>query len=217
MSKVLKKLRDKSGASIFISLLFFLFCLTIGGIILTASTANAGRLRNSRQAQQDYLTVSSAALLLRSICEGASFTGSATVVDGSAPSYSTLSSGSTPLLRLIQDTAYAIFTGNSVGTEQITIEVPNLETVSGTFSMSNDYKISISLWLPDEETGERYPVELTIPAVVQELPPEIINNTVTTDSGTVDDDGNPIMNTTVITTVINTLSVSWDDGVITKG
>jgi hypothetical protein len=83
--------------------------------------------------------------------------------------------------------------------------------------MSNDYKISISLWLPDEETGERYPVELTIPAVVQELPPEIINNTVTTDSGTVDDDGNPIMNTTVITTVINTLSVSWDDGVITKG
>lgn len=217
MSKVLKKLRDKSGASIFISLLFFLFCLTIGGIILTASTANAGRLRNSRQAQQDYLTVSSAALLLRSICEGAGFTGSATVVDGSAPSYSTLSSGSTPLLRLIQDTAYAIFTGNSVGTEQITIEVPNLETVSGTFSMSNDYKISISLWLPDEETGERYPVELTIPAVVQELPPEIINNTVTTDSGTVDDDGNPIMNTTVITTVINTLSVSWDDGVITKG
>lgn len=217
MSKVLKKLRDKSGASIFISLLFFLFCLTIGGIILTASTANAGRLRNSRQAQQDYLTVSSAALLLRSICEGASFTGSATVVDGSAPSYSTLSSGSTPLLRLIQDTAYAIFTGNSVGTEQITIEVPNLETVSGTFSMSNDYKISISLWLPDAETGKRYPVELTIPAVVQELPPEIINNTVTTDSGTVDDDGNPIMNTTVITTVINTLSVSWDDGVITKG
>jgi len=217
MSKVLKKLRDKSGASIFISLLFFLFCLTIGGIILTASTANAGRLRNSRQAQQDYLTVSSAALLLRSICEGASFTGSATVVDGSAPSYSTLSSGSTPLLRLIQDTAYAIFTGNSVGTEQITIEVPNLETVSGTFSMSNDYKISISLWLPDAETGKRYPVELTIPAVVQELPPEIINNTVTSDSGTVDDDGNPIMNTTVITTVINTLSVSWDDGVITKG
>ena len=129
-------------------------------------------------------------------------------MDGSAPSYSTLSSGSTPLLRLIQDTAYAIFTGNSVGTEQITIEVPNLETVSGTFSMSNDYKISISLWLPDEETGERYPVELTIPAVVQELPPEIINNTVTTDSGTVDDDGNPIMNTTVITTVINTPSVS---------
>jgi hypothetical protein len=70
MSKVLKKLRDKSGASIFISLLFFLFCLTIGGIIHTTSTANAGRLRNSRQAQQDYLTVSSAALLLRSICVG---------------------------------------------------------------------------------------------------------------------------------------------------
>ena len=59
------KLKSERGASILLAMVFFLLCLTVGGVVLTAATASAGRIASQRQTQQDYLTASSAAEALR--------------------------------------------------------------------------------------------------------------------------------------------------------
>jgi len=65
MNAVRKKLREKSGVSILIGLMFLIVCLTVGTIVLTASTAAAGKLARQRQSEQDYMDVASAARLLK--------------------------------------------------------------------------------------------------------------------------------------------------------
>lgn len=47
-----------------LGLLFLLFCLMVGAVVLTAASANAGRTERNRQVQQNYLAVQSAANLI---------------------------------------------------------------------------------------------------------------------------------------------------------
>jgi len=69
MSVLRKKLRDKSGVSIFMGLIFLLVCAMVGSVALTASTAASGKLSQQEQDEQDYLTVASAARLIENrIC-----------------------------------------------------------------------------------------------------------------------------------------------------
>lgn len=65
MSRVRQKLHSPAGASMLLALLFLFFCMTVGAVVLTAASANAGRLARNREEQQTYLSVESAALLLR--------------------------------------------------------------------------------------------------------------------------------------------------------
>lgn len=89
MPAVRKKLKSASGASMLLALLFLFFCLTVGSIVLTAASANAGRTARIRREQQDYLAVESAARQLRESLSGLTFTGvytqqesSETVIEG---------------------------------------------------------------------------------------------------------------------------------------
>lgn len=75
MTRVGRKLHSRSGASMLLALLFLLVCLTVGAAVLTAASANTGRLVRCRQEQQSYLTVSSAVQLLKEDCRGMEFTG----------------------------------------------------------------------------------------------------------------------------------------------
>ncbi len=68
-----KKLRSRTGASLLIALLYFLAAMTVGAVVLTAA-ANAGRVARNRREQQNYLAVSSAALLVKEDFRGAAFT-----------------------------------------------------------------------------------------------------------------------------------------------
>lgn len=61
----MKKLRSDSGATVLMALLLVLAAAVVSAVILTAATGAARRLRSDRQAQQDYLAVSSAAELIR--------------------------------------------------------------------------------------------------------------------------------------------------------
>lgn len=61
----MQKLKSNRGASILMALLIFLLAAVVSGIILTAATSAMHHLRNDRTAQQNYLTVSSAAELIR--------------------------------------------------------------------------------------------------------------------------------------------------------
>ena len=61
----MKKLKNERGESILMALLLLLLASVISALILTAATNAAHHLRNDRKAQQNYLTVSPAAELLR--------------------------------------------------------------------------------------------------------------------------------------------------------
>ena len=61
----MKKLTNERGESILMALLLLLLASVISALILTAATNAAHHLRNDRKVQQNYLTVSSAAELIR--------------------------------------------------------------------------------------------------------------------------------------------------------
>ena len=61
----MRKLKNERGESILMALLLLLLASVISALILTAATSAAHHLRNDRKAQQNYLTVSSAAELIR--------------------------------------------------------------------------------------------------------------------------------------------------------
>lgn len=60
-----KKLKNQQGASILMALLLLLVASVVSVVILTAATTSARHVQNDRESQQAYLTVSSAAELLR--------------------------------------------------------------------------------------------------------------------------------------------------------
>lgn len=58
------KLRDESGKSMVLALVFLLVCLFLGSTVLTAATANAGRASHQDQENQCYVSQRSAMLLM---------------------------------------------------------------------------------------------------------------------------------------------------------
>lgn len=70
-----QKLHSKRGVSAIIALVFLLFCATVGAIVLTAASANAGKSTRVQKEQQAYFAVRSAAQLVRDELEGAVFCG----------------------------------------------------------------------------------------------------------------------------------------------
>ncbi|MEG1683356.1 MAG: hypothetical protein RR295_05960 [Oscillospiraceae bacterium] len=78
MHAIFQKLQSRRGASMLMALLFFLLAAMVGAVILAAASANADKLANRKQEQQDYLTISSAARFLQDTiadthCEAAEY------------------------------------------------------------------------------------------------------------------------------------------------
>ncbi len=61
----MKKMHSKKGATLLLALLLLLASTMVSTVILTAVTSITKNIRNDRELQQDYLTVSSAAEFLR--------------------------------------------------------------------------------------------------------------------------------------------------------
>ena len=66
----MKKLKNNSGATILMALLLILLAMAVGAAILTAAFSAAHHMKSDREAQQNYLTVSSAAELIRDSIAG---------------------------------------------------------------------------------------------------------------------------------------------------
>lgn len=64
MESLRKKLNSSQGASILLAMLFLLVCMMVGASVLMAAASNAGKIRSSREEQQNYLTLSSALTLV---------------------------------------------------------------------------------------------------------------------------------------------------------
>ena len=86
MNAVRKKLNSSSGASILMALLLLLVAVMVSAVILAAAVSAAKTIRTDREQQQTYLTVSSAAALVRdSILNGS---GSYTTINTEIYAYS---------------------------------------------------------------------------------------------------------------------------------
>ena len=66
-------MKNNSGATILMALLLILLATAVGAAVLTAAVSAARHLRSDREAQQNYLTVSSAAELIRDSINGQTY------------------------------------------------------------------------------------------------------------------------------------------------
>lgn len=69
---IFQKLRSQVGASLIAALFLTLFCATVGAILLSAASANAGRISQRSQRDHDYYEVMSAAKLFADQIRGKS-------------------------------------------------------------------------------------------------------------------------------------------------
>lgn len=72
MKRLAQKLNCRRGASMLMALLLFLIAAMVSAVIITAAVSARSRVASDRAQQQTYLTVSSAAELLRDSIEGGS-------------------------------------------------------------------------------------------------------------------------------------------------
>lgn len=86
MRRVWRKVKSNSGASMLFALLVFMLCVLAGTAALTAAAANSGRYTHMEAEQQDYLSVASAARVVKDKLVGSTFTASFTGENRDKPS-----------------------------------------------------------------------------------------------------------------------------------
>lgn len=153
-----QKLHNSRGASLLMALLVVLVVMMVSVVILSAASANAGRLKRNQAEEQAYLTVSSAARLMRdSIAdERVVYILNTTVVtkytdDEGNVSYVTDDQGATPvdeslpfgavLNSLVEDVE------SNTAKKSFVITVPNMGDVQVDAVMSTTYSITALLYL----------------------------------------------------------------------
>jgi len=231
MRSVREKLHSSSGASLALALVFLLFCLMVGAVVLTAAASNVGRIRHQKDSQQDYLTVSSAARLLREELEGLTYTtGERRIVDEGPEGgttnerfHSDLPAADT-LAGLVRNLAEQVFRtqtdyvpheGNLPEDVPLTVAAAGFDGVSVILSIDAGYNLAFICRLTDDSNS--YPMTLSMPVQVND-------QTVTTsyeDSYTeweeVEGVPTEVTYTYTVTTTTRTVAVIWSGGVISKG
>ena len=217
----MKKLKNNSGATILMALLLILLAMAVGAAILTAAVSAAHHMRSDREAQQNYLTVSSAAELIRDSIAGDSYERTMTethTAHTDAEGHTTYT-----VSRKAKVTAppkgimgawlsACIENGNenneyaSLKDFRDTIEVDlkidedtSLRTVKAVFSAQKDGKIQVELYLkPEEGKTDDCRMTLTMQGTLTKADPEYRS------------DGDDYSNTYKTT-------VKWEPQRITKG
>lgn len=218
----MKKLKSNSGATILMALLLILLAMAVGAAILTAAVSAAHHMKSDREAQQNYLTVSSAAELIRDSIAGDTYertmTETHTAVrdaDGTATGEYTVSYNANvtnPTGIMGAWLSACIENGNenneyaSLKDFRDTIEVDlkidedtSLRTVKAVFSAQKDGKIQVELYLkPEEGKTDDCRMTLTMQGTLTKADPEYRS------------DGDDYSNTYKTT-------VKWEPQRITKG
>ena len=169
----MKKLKNNSGATILMALLLILLAMAVGAAILTAAVSAAHHMKSDREAQQNYLTVSSAAELIRDSIEGDKYTRTMTEthtaqkdadgnITGYTVTYSTDVKSPTGIMGQwlsaciengSENVQYASLTDFN-DTIEVDLKIDDhtsLRTVKAVFSAQKDGKIQVQLYLKPEE------------------------------------------------------------------
>ena len=217
----MKKLKNNSGATILMALLLILLAMAVGAAILTAAVSAAHHMKSDREAQQNYLTVSSAAELIRDSIAGDKYERTMTEthtavrdtdgnITGENVSYSTNVTNPTGIMGAWLSAC--IENGNdnneyaSLKDFSDTIEVDlkiddhtSLRTVTAAFFAQEDGKIQVQLSLkPEEGKTDDCRMTLTMQGTLTQADPEYRS------------DGDDYSNTYKTT-------VKWEPQRITKG
>ncbi len=230
MGRVRAKLRSSSGASMLIALSFLLLCLTVGAVVLTAASSNAGRMAHAQSSQQAYLTVSSAAGLLRDELDGLTFTAgewrSVDSYDGgvSVGAITPQVSPAGGLNELAGTFARQIFEADTVYLSpkfplsdgaSLSVEAPGFERVGAVLSIAGDYTLTLKLSLTSDPG--MYPLTLTMPAVIQDSTADDVSYYNITVIEDVEGVPTEVTYTYQITTSTRTVTAVWGSGIISKG
>ncbi len=167
MNLIRNKLREKSGASIFMGLMFLLVVLFVGAVVLSASTAAAGKLAEQREREQDYLNVASAARLVKGrICKLTYTYKSTKNASGNVTSKgSELTASDGPAGVVILGEELKELCGSLEASPAVSEEKPfeiklssaaipsdvDWKTVYGSLSMETDGRIIVKLWLVENK------------------------------------------------------------------
>lgn len=170
MKTVKQKLNARAGASIAIALVFFLFCVIICSVILTAATVNAGRFRDIHSEEQAYLTSSSAAVLLRDCLEGYTFEAKSSTLlrERETRALSTsYSGGETGLSEWLRLSAQTVYDHGLASSQEVEIQVEGMETAYAVLYMDENYDVTATVYLKTKDGEEKNPVELQLNASVE--------------------------------------------------
>lgn len=191
----MKKLKNNSGATILMALLLILLAMAVGAAILTAAVSAAHHMKSDREAQQNYLTVSSAAELIRDSIAADKYERTMTEthtavrdtdgnITGENVSYSTNVTNPTGIMgawlsACIEDgekkDKYASLKAFR-DTINVDLEVSNgtnLRTVTAAFSAQKDGQIQVQLSLKSEEgKTDDCRMTLTMQGTLKEETPE---------------------------------------------
>lgn len=216
----MQKARDQKGATILMALLFLLLAAVLSGVILTAATNAARQMYLDRAAQQNYLTVSSAAELLRDsilsdsctrITEHRQYQDEAGQTQTtSSETYQYHTGLMAPWLNAgIDTTAHSSALMIRGGSDTITIDVPtgsgkSLKSVQARFTMKEtntdaEARITVVLSLSESDAVADYCMTLTI------------RGRNTFESRTLTEEGENAY------TTITTTKLVWSSAEITKG
>ena len=72
MTRVQRKIEDRSGASLSVALLFFLVCAIVGSVLIAAASVSMGRMKGIEQGEQERYAVDSAMELIAAKMQGGS-------------------------------------------------------------------------------------------------------------------------------------------------
>lgn len=217
MNKIISKWNSRRGASFAMGLVFFLLCAMVGVTVLTAASVNAGQIKTLRQGNQDYLTVASAARLLREEINGMRFTAEETSVynrgDGGGTEISydyAISSGK--LADLLKADATTVYRNGQQAARSLTLDMGELDTVSINYVMDLDYGLTLTLSLADSDAS-RQQYTLTLSAEEDSLSHvsrEHISYLDYIDTET----GQPVYDSYTVVTTIVTTDVIWGNPLI---
>ena len=195
----MKKCTDRKGVTILMALLLLLVASMVSVVILTAATTAARHISNDRQNQQTYLTVSSAAELLRDDILSSGYEQKVTRRPTATGSYIERAEGAMKVW--LERGIEAVGRGIAY-TDVITLTpdaASGLDAVQAEFTMTPAYDITVTLSLADSSQGNCL-MTLTLSGQRKQQ--------VTTVTGG---------NTETGQTTVTTTTISWDTPLIEKG
>lgn len=163
------KLRDNSGASLLIALLFFMICAVIGTLILTIAVAASGRMLHLKENQQSYYNIYSATKLLEEEIQNTSYSKYVQIDSEHNETMHYLEKPTGVFRELLLQYADTIFdTGTIKEAKLIKISLPsnpNMQPVIVTFHMDINYQILLEVY---EETQPDIVYEVKIPSIISQ-------------------------------------------------
>ena len=201
----MKKCTDRKGITILMALFLLLVASMVSVVILTAATTAARHISNDRQSQQAYLTVSSAAELLRDDILSSGYEQKVTrrpTATGSYIERTEVTQTPQGAMKVWLERGIEAVGRGITCTDVITLTpdaASGLDAVQAEFTMTPAYDITVTLSLADSSRGNCL-MTLTLSGERKQQ--------VTTVTGG---------NTETGQTTVTTTTISWDTPLIEKG